>query len=94
MKLACARCHGGRGEAGSCLLKSFSLLLCSRWLWGLFGQRDWKRAIVCFLDGLPAPLFGEFHVVGLLCPRSVILYAVLLCHDVPVCLGCDLLPSF
>lgn len=93
MKLARARCRGGREQAGSCLPKRFHLLLCSRWLLGHFGQRDWKRAIICFLDGLPALVFGEFQVTRLSCPNRVILYAVLLCHSVLVCFGSDLLPK-
>lgn len=93
MKLAGARCCGGTEQAGSCLPKRFHLLLCSRWLLGHFGQQDWKRAIICFLDGLPALVFGEFQVMRFPCPTRVILYAALLCHDVLVCFGSDLLPE-
>lgn len=89
MKLARARCCGE--QPGSCLPKRFHLLLRSRWLLGHFGQQDWKRAIICFLHRLPAPVFGEFQVVRLPCPNRVMLCAVLLCHNVLVCFGGDLL---
>lgn len=97
--------RGSRCETSSCqmpwrqrtgwglLAKRFRLLQCSRWLLGHFGQRDWKRAIICFLDGLLALVFGEFQVMRLPWPYRVILYALLLRHSVSVCFGSDLLPK-
>lgn len=60
----------------------FHLLLCSRWLLGHFGQWDWKRAITCLLDGLPALVCGEFRLKqGDFC---VLFYCATMCWAVLV----------